>query len=48
MFRHKAEQSFPISICLNNKGGVDDKDFFEYLKKSTMKLFPDAAPVKGQ
>jgi hypothetical protein len=47
-FGHDTEQSFPISIGLNNKGGMDDAEFFEYLKKSIMKLWPDAAPVKGK
>ncbi len=47
-FGHKSEQSFPISFGLNSKGGMDDQEFFECLKKSNMKLFPDAAPVRGR
>jgi len=47
-FGHKSKQSFPISFGLNSKGGMDDQVFFEYLKKSIMKLFPDAAPVRGR
>ena len=47
-FGHESEQSFPISLGLNHKGGMDDEEFFEYLKKSIMKLFPDAAPVRGR
>ena len=47
-FGHKSEQSFPISFGLNSKGGMDDQEFFEYIKKSIMKLFPDAAPVRGR
>ena len=47
-FGHDEEQCFPISIGLNNKGGMDNEEFFEYLKKSIMKLWPDAAPVKGR
>ena len=47
-FGFDTEQSFPVSIGLNNKGGMDDEDFFEYLKKFIMKLWPDAAPVKGR
>ena len=39
-FGHKEIQSFPISLGLNNKGGVDDVEFFEYLQKSFMKLYP--------
>ena len=47
-FGHETEQSFPISIGLNTKGGMDDEEFSEYLKKSIMKLYPDACPVKGR
>jgi len=46
-FGHESEQSFPVSLGLNNKEGMDDEEFFEYLQKSIMKLYPDAAPVKG-
>jgi hypothetical protein len=46
-FGHEEVRSFPISLGLNNKGGMDDDEFFEYLQKSIMKLYPDAAPVKG-
>jgi hypothetical protein len=47
-FGHESEQSFPISLGLNHKGGMHDQEFSEYLKKSIMKLFPDAAPMRGQ
>ena len=47
-FGHEEIQSFPTSLGLNNKGGMDDVEFFEYLQKSIMKLYPDAAPVKGK
>ena len=47
-FGHAEEQSFPVSIGLNNKGGMDDDEFFEYFKNSIMSLYPDAAPVKGR
>ena len=47
-FGHKSKQSFPISFGLNSKGGMDDQEFFEYIKKSIMKLFPDAALVRGR
>ena len=48
IFGWETEQEFPISIGLNSKGGMDDDEFFEYVKKSIMKLFPDAAPIKGR
>ena len=31
-FGHEEVQSFPIPLGLNNKGGMDDVDFFEYLQ----------------
>jgi hypothetical protein len=31
-FGYEDEQSFPLSLGLNKKGGMDDDDFFEYLK----------------
>ena len=33
-FGHESKQSFPVSLGLNNKGGMDDDEFFEYLQKS--------------
>ena len=44
-FGHEEVQAFPISLGLNNKGGMDDVEFFEYLQKSIMKFYPDAAPI---
>jgi hypothetical protein len=38
-FGHEEIQSFPISLGLNNKGGMDEVEFFEYLQKSIMKLY---------
>jgi hypothetical protein len=47
-FGHESKQSFPVSLGLNNKWGMDNEDFFEYLQKKIMKKYPDAAPVKGR
>jgi hypothetical protein len=47
-FGHEEVQAFPISLGLNNKGGMDDVEFFEYLQNPIMKLYPDAAPMKGK
>jgi hypothetical protein len=47
-FGHEEFQSFYISLGLNNKGGMDDDEFFEYLQKSIMKLYPNAALMKGK
>ena len=46
-FGHEVKQSFSILLCLNIKGGVDNEKFFEYLRRSIVKLYPDAPPVKG-
>ncbi len=49
IFGWGTEQDFPISNGLNSKGGIlDDNDFFEYIQKSIMKIFPDTAPVPGR
>ena len=32
-FGHEEDQSFPISIGLNSKGGMDDDKFYEYVQK---------------
>ncbi len=47
-FGYEDEQSFPTVRGLNKKGGLDDDEFFEYLKKLIMKLYFNAAPVKGR
>ena len=48
IFGWGTKQEFPISFGLNSKGGMDDDEFFEYIQKTIMKLFPDAAPVRGR
>jgi hypothetical protein len=30
MFGHEEVQSFPMVLGLNNKGGMEDKEFFKY------------------
>ncbi len=47
-FRHDDKQSFSVSVGLNRKGGMDDDDFFEYIKKSIMRMYPNTAHVKGR
>ena len=47
-FGHEEEQSFPISLGLNSKGGMDVNEFYEYIVKSIMHLYPDAAPMAGR
>ena len=38
-FGHESKQSFPISLGLNHKGGMDDQEFFEYLKSPSWNYF---------
>ena len=40
-FGYDTKQSFPISIGLNNEGGMDDDELSEseYLRKSIMELY---------
>jgi hypothetical protein len=38
----------PVSFGMNAKGGMDDDEFFEYLLKSIMLLYPDLTPVNGK
>jgi hypothetical protein len=48
VFGHEEVQAFPILLGLNNKGGMDDVEFFGYLQNPIMKLYPDTAPMKGK
>jgi len=38
----------PVPFGMNAKGGMDNDEFFEYLLKSIMPLYPDSAPVNGK
>jgi hypothetical protein len=38
----------PVSLGMNAKGGMDDNEFFEYLQKSIMPLYPESAQVNGK
>ena len=40
------EQTFPITVGMNAKGGMDDVEFDEYLSNSLIPLYPDAEDVK--
>ena len=41
-------QDWPITFGLNEKGGMDDEEFEEYVIHSICILYPDAADVKGR
>ena len=37
-----------MSIGLNEKGGMSDKEFFKYFKNNIVTLYPDARDVPGK
>jgi hypothetical protein len=47
-FGHEEKQQMPVSFGMNAKEGMDDAEFFEYLQKSIMPLYPDSAPINGK
>jgi hypothetical protein len=47
-FGHEEKQQMPVSLGMNAKGGMDNNEFFGYLQKSIMPLYPDSAPVNGK
>jgi len=47
-FGLKEETTLPVTLGVNEKGGMDDGEFSLYLKNSIMPLYPDAAPEKGK
>ena len=40
--------SFGVTIGLNEKGGMDMKEFAKYLRNAIMPLYPNAAPEFGK
>ena len=42
------EKLFPITFGMNEKGGMDEKEFEEYLMNSIVPLYPDARDKPGQ
>jgi len=43
-----SEESFGVTIGLNEKGGMDMEEFAKYLRNSIMPLYPNAAPEFGK
>ena len=39
---------WPVSFCMNTKGGMDDNEFELYLLNAVFPLFPDAKYQKGK
>ena len=46
-FSHETEQSFPVTIGMNEKGGMDDDQFAKYLLNLTSAIFLDCADKRG-
>ncbi|KAL7445324.1 hypothetical protein ACHAXH_007798, partial [Discostella pseudostelligera] len=40
--------SKPVTLGMNEKGGMDDAEFGEYLRTAILPLYPNAAPEKGK
>jgi hypothetical protein len=47
-FGFENEQVFPCTYGLNEKGGMDAKEFEEYYMTNIVRLYPDAADVPGK
>ena len=47
-FVFENEQVFPCTYGLNEKGGMDAKEFEEYYMTNIVSLYPDAADVPGK
>ena len=42
------EDSIPATVGFNEKGGMDDGEFFEYLMTNILPLYPHARPLPGK
>ena len=47
-FGFESVQTFPCTIGLNEKGGMDAAEFEEYLFINIVRLYPDAADIPGK
>ena len=47
-FGHDEEKNFPITIGMNEKGGMDEAEFAKYILNSITPLFPNAKAVFGK
>jgi hypothetical protein len=47
-FGHAEERLFPCTTAMNEKGGMDQKEFLEYFMHSLVPLFPDAEDIPGK
>ena len=42
------QKSLPVSLGINEKGGMDEEEFATYSRNAIMPLYPNAAPEKGK
>jgi hypothetical protein len=39
---------WPVTVGMNERGGMDDNEFSKYVRNSIVALYPDAADVPAQ
>jgi len=42
------EKLWPVTFGMNEKGGMDDQEFYKYISNSVRALFPDVADRDGR
>ena len=47
-FGTNCEKEWPVTLGMNLKGGMDEREFRSYFLNSIVPLFPDAQDVKGK
>ena len=47
-FGTDCEKEWPVTVAMNLKGGMDEREFRAYFLNSIVPLFPDAEDVKGK
>ena len=47
-FGNKTTNLFPVTIGMNEKGGMDDEEFHKYIMNSIVPLYPDVSNKKGK
>ncbi len=47
-FGHPEEKLFPCTVAMNEKGGMDEKEFNDYFFNNLAALYPDARTIPGK
>jgi len=47
-FGLEEQKSLPVSLGMNEKGGMDEEEFAKYIMNAIVPLYPNAAPEKGK